>query len=459
MEELPKQDSQAPIANRHLALEGWSLDRALLRRMVVFLWPLILTNVLQLVGGTINGVYVGQLLGTSAYAVTSVVLSVMFFCASFGIAVSAAASIIAAKAWGAKDLALLRSVAQTSLTLAAGVGIAIAMAGASTTILYVDMFQIPDMTEPAVVIYMSVLFLSLPLQFVAMTAAALLRSTGALAAPMKSTLIALAVTLVCSPVAILALDGRQLGIVGAALALLAAQLSSLAWTVRYILKSKHALSNALGGGWSVDTRLFKPIVHMGLPVSLFFTASSLADLAMLSLVTTHGTVAAASWGAARQVMFFVQLPAMSIAIAASTFTAQAIGSRELSQMRKIVAAALLLNLTISGFLVCAVIIGGPVLVSAFVTDDQVTSTSSTILQISALGNVAFGMASVLSSVMRAEGHIFVPTCISLACLLLLMYPLAYILHAEFGLFGIWMAYPITHCSALLLQWLAFSSRP
>jgi putative MATE family efflux protein len=449
-----------PYCNRtRPALEGWSFDRMLLRRMLVFLWPLLLSNALQSVGVTINGIYVDQLLGTPAYAVMSVVLSVMFFCVSFGIAVSAATSILAAKAWGEKDLELLRSVAQTSLTLAAGVGIAIAMAGVAIAIFFVDKFQIPGMAEPAAVIYASVLFMSLPVQFVAMTAAALLRSTGASAAPMKATAVALAVTVVCSPAAILALDGRQLGIVGAALALLAAQLSSLAWTMRYIKKSKHVLSNVFGGVWSIDAILFKPIIQMGLPVSLFFIAGSLADLALLSLVTPHGTVAAASWGAARQVMIYVQLPAMSIAILASTFTAQAIGSRELNQVRKIVTAALLLNMTLSGFLACAVIVGGPVLVSAFVSDGQVTSMSSTILQITALGTVAFGMSSVLTSVMRAEGHILAPTCISLACLLLLMYPMSYILHAIFGLFGIWMAYPITHCSTLLLQWLAFSRRP
>jgi Na+-driven multidrug efflux pump len=53
---------------------------------------------------------------------------------------------------------------------------------------------------------------------------------------------------------------------------------------------------------------------------------SLAELVLLGLVNAFGSDATAAYGAVSQVMGYVQFPAMSIAISASIFGAQAIGS-------------------------------------------------------------------------------------------------------------------------------------
>ncbi|MFY8031711.1 MAG: MATE family efflux transporter, partial [Devosia sp.] len=43
-------------------------SRPLWQRFAVFLLPLMLSNVLQSLSGTINNVYIGQMLGTDALA-------------------------------------------------------------------------------------------------------------------------------------------------------------------------------------------------------------------------------------------------------------------------------------------------------------------------------------------------------------------------------------------------------
>lgn len=433
-------------------------DSSMLWQMLVFLGPLILSNLIQSISASANGIYVGQLLGTTPYAVVSLVMPLMFFFASIGIAVSSGASILAAQAWGSKDPAKLRVVAQTALGLAFTFGLTLALIGISQAGLLIRALHAPSQMHADATLYAQILFAALPVQFVSMTVAAFLRSTGAPKASLYLSIAAFIVTVICSPILITGRSGEKFGVAGAAIALFLAQLASLVWTLWYAHSRKHVLATVINGPWQVDISLLRTMIKLGLPVSLFFIVGALADLALLSLVTAHGIVAVAAWGGVRQVMTYVQLPAMSIAIAASTLAAQAVGAQEAGRLNSIVAAALLLNLVISGTLAVVLIVTGPVLVSYFINDPQVIATASTILNITVWGNIAFGMASALTSVMRACGYVLEPTIISLGCLVLVLNPVAYALHAVVGLPGIWMGYPITYCCALLLQWAFFAVR-
>ena len=61
------------------------------------------------------------------------------------------------------------------------------------------------------------------------------------------------------------------------------------------------------------------------------------------------------------------------------------------------------------------------------------------------------MASVFTAVMRAAGTVRVPTLISLGCLALLLYPLAWAFQHALGAKGVWVSYPVTYLCALVLQ--------
>jgi putative MATE family efflux protein len=416
--------------------------------------PMVMSNVIQSIAATVNGVYVGRLLGTGAYAVMSIALPVIFLCTSLGAAIGSGVSIVAGKAWGSQDLDKLCSMARAALLLALGVGSVMAIAGLALADSVVNAFGVADVEQDKAVLYVSLMFLAVPVQFLSMTAWALLRSTDAPAAPLQSSLMALLVTVIASPLAIVCLNEIGAGIVGAALAFFLAQLISLMWTVGFVRRKGHALAGVLKWG-RFDALASLTIVKLGSPVGLVFIVGTVADLGLLSLVTPHGAVAIASWGAVRQIMMYAQLPAMSIATAAATLAAQAVGARMPAQVRTIASAALILNLGVLGGLAVVMAIAGPLLVRGFVSDVHVISTAGAILKITVLGNIAFGMASALASVMRVSDRIVIPTCISLGCVVFVLNPVAYVLHAHCGLLGIWMAYPATYCCALLLQWMAF----
>ncbi|MCP5774931.1 MATE family efflux transporter, partial [Klebsiella pneumoniae] len=73
-------------------------------------------------------------------------------------------------------------------------------------------------------------------------------------------------------------------------------------------------------------QLSRMILKLGVPTGVQMVTTSVAGLVIVGLVNRYGAEATAAYGAVNQVLNYIQFPALSIAIAASVFGAQAIGA-------------------------------------------------------------------------------------------------------------------------------------
>jgi Na+-driven multidrug efflux pump len=99
------------------------------RTFVAFLAPMMLSNVLQSLSGTINSVFLGQMIGVKALAAATVFFPVMFFFIAFVIGLGMGASVLIGQAYGRGDMERVRQVAGASLAISLVVGAAIAVFG------------------------------------------------------------------------------------------------------------------------------------------------------------------------------------------------------------------------------------------------------------------------------------------------------------------------------------------
>ena len=109
--------------------------RPLWRTFLAFLGPMILANILQALSGTINNIYIGQMLGVRAMAAVSGFFPVLFFFIAFVIGLSAGASVLIGQAWGARDHDKVRAVAGTTLSACLALGAVVALFGSSEPLL------------------------------------------------------------------------------------------------------------------------------------------------------------------------------------------------------------------------------------------------------------------------------------------------------------------------------------
>lgn len=417
-------------------------------RFLAFLAPLVLTNVLQALSGTLNNIYLGRMLGTEALAAAVAFFPLLMFLIALVIGLGTGGSILVGQAWGAHKPDVVRRVGGTALAGAAVLGLAIMLAGFAAIGPVLRGLRTPASVLPQAVAYAQVMLLALPVLFVAIVSSSLLRGTGDSVTPLRMLVITNVFSMVLTP----ALIHAGLGVASAAWAVLAGQAAGLVWLVWHLSRAHHVLAwSGLKPHLRFDEPLLRQVARLGIPTGLFFTIGSLADIALLSLVNAHGVHATAAWGAVNQVMAYVQFPAISIAIASSVFAAQAIGARRFEQLGHITRLGLGMNLALTGALALAAALLGRHASSLFVTDARVVDLAAAVLHVMAASSVLFGMASVFSSVMRAAGTVRVPTLISLACLALLVFPLGWLFDRTLGLRWIWLAYPATYGTALLLQ--------
>jgi putative MATE family efflux protein len=426
-------------------------------RFLTFLLPLILTNVVQVLSGTLSNIYLGQLIGLKAMAAAASFFPVLMVFIAFFIGLGSGASVLVGQASGARDEEKLRRIAGSVLLFAVTLGIGLAVLGVLSIGAVLRRMGTPADILPDATAYGQILLAGLPMPFTYMMIGSILRGTGDSVTPLRALLVTVGTSLVLTPALILGWLGLPpLGVLGAAVAAVIGPTMALAWLLWYQGRRKHLVSwHSLRGHLRFDGPLLRTVVRLGIPSGLFAITSSLADVALLSLVNQHGSNATAAWGAVSQVMTYVMFPAMSIAIASSVFAAQAIGANQLHEVAHVTRVGLWMNLLLTGSLAVLVALLAPWAAALFLKDPEVVAFTASLLRITAWGAIAFGMASVFTGVMRAAGTVRVPTMISLGCILFLVYPVASALQQTMGVKGIWASYPVTYGCALLLQALYF----
>ncbi len=92
--------------------------KPLWQRFLIFLVPLMLSNILQALSGTINSIFIGQLLGVEALAAISTFFPVMILLISFIVRLASGSTVLIGQAYGAKNMAKVKEVAGTTITSA-----------------------------------------------------------------------------------------------------------------------------------------------------------------------------------------------------------------------------------------------------------------------------------------------------------------------------------------------------
>jgi putative MATE family efflux protein len=424
------------------------------RTFLVFLAPMMLSNILQSLFGTINNIYLGQMIGVDALAAVSVSFPVMFFFIAFVVGLSSGATVLIGQAWGAGEPDKVKAVAAAALAIALLCAAVIAVGGGLFSRELLTALATPsDIFEEANA-YARIMMITMPLTFVFILVTSMMRGVGDTTTPLVALTISTVVGLAVTPALIRGSFGlAPLGVVSAAWASAVSGVVTLLWLAVDLRRRNHPL--AFDGAFlriaRLNGALLRRILHLGIPAALGMVVMSLAELVLLGLVNGYGSNATAAYGAVNQVLSYTQFPAVSISISVSIFGAQAIGRGNADRIGAIVRTGLLMNVVLTGGLVAITYLFARPIMSFFITDAAVLDLAQGLLHIVLWSSVVFGMAIVFSGVMRASGTVWVPLLLSIFAIVAIEVPSAVILSRAIGIEGVWAAYPITFAAMFVLQ--------
>ena len=429
-------------------------QRPLWQIYLIFLAPMVLSNFLQGFSGTLNGIYIGQMLGTQALAAVSGMFPVLFFFIALVIGLGAGASVLIGQAWGARETSMVKQITGATLTLGALVGLIAAVLGSVFARPAMQALGTPPDVLDEAVGYAQVMMLILPLLMVFILFTQLLRGVSDTVSPLLALMVSTAVGLLLTPALIKGWVGlAPMGIQSAALAGLVGNALAMLFLV-YRLRHKNSVmapDRELWAALRLNREILGKVLRIGLPTGVQMVVLSLSELVILALVNSHGSQAPAAYGAVTQIVNYVQFPALSIAITASILGAQAIGAGHLERIGPILRTGMLINLCLTGALIVLGYALSDWLLGLFITDVDARIRAEHLLHIMLWSILVFGFQAVIGGIMRASGVVLVPMGITIFCVLCIELPVAYALDAHFGLEGVWMAFPVTYLAMLGLQ--------
>ena len=329
-------------------------QRPLWQIYLIFLAPMVLSNFLQGFSGTLNGIYIGQMLGTQALAAVSGMFPVLFFFIALVIGLGAGASVLIGQAWGARETSMVKQITGATLTLGALVGLIAAVLGSVFARPAMQALGTPPDVLDEAVGYAQVMMLILPLLMVFILFTQLLRGVSDTVSPLLALMVSTAVGLLLTPALIKGWVGlAPMGIQSAALAGLVGNALAMLFLV-YRLRHKNSVmapDRELWAALRLNREILGKVLRIGLPTGVQMVVLSLSELVILALVNSHGSQATAAYGAVTQIVNYVQFPALSIAITASILGAQAIGAGHLERIGPILRTGMLINLCLTGALI------------------------------------------------------------------------------------------------------------
>ena len=305
----------------------------LLRSILIFTLPLLLSGVLQLLFNATDIVVVGQFAGANAMASVGSTTSLFNLLINAFIGISVGANVLVARYCGEKNYDGVQQTVQTSLLTGLVGGVILVVLGIVLARPMLTLMKTPDEVIEGAVLYMRVYFIGMPATMIYNFGAAVLRAVGDTRRPLYFLMAA----------GVMNVLGR--GGAGVALATVLSQCVSAALTVLCLTGSD--------GMCHLDIRRlrfyperFAQIMKIGLPAGMQSVIFNISNVLIQSSINSFGAVAVAGNTAAANVEGFVYISMNSLYQTTLSFTSQNLGAKQYRRVDGILVRCMILVILI-----------------------------------------------------------------------------------------------------------------
>lgn len=428
----------------------------ILRTMLVFSVPMLLSNVLQTLNGSINTIWVGRLLGESALAATANANMIMFLVLGATIGLGMATTVRVGQHFGARDIDAVRRTFGTGLGLCTILAVIAGTLGWLYSPALLHALSTPEASIIEALAYLRVVFVTMPFGVASMIVSMGLRGAGDSKTPLYAMILTVVLDIVLNPLLIMGLGPiPSLGIAGSAMATAFANLVGTAYQIRKIYRDDLPLrlrGSELGYLVPRDEE-FRYIVTKGVPMGAQMLLMSSAGVIMIGLVNREGLNAAAAYGASLQLWNYLQMPAFAVGSAVSAMVAQSLGAAKHRRVGEVTRVGVLVNLAMTTVLAAAIVLADHPLLALFLGGNSPAMPIAEHIQLICTG--AFLMMSVtmiLSGTMRAYGAVVAPLLIMAVSLYPARLGFYHLAYPQMGGDAVWWAFPVGGVTSLVLTW-------
>ena len=401
--------------------------------LLLFSFPLLLSNILQQLYLIVDSIIVGQFIGVEALAAISACYFVYYFIIAVIIGIGSGITVVVSQYFGARCYAEVQLATTSFVIFTLFAGIALSIIGICFAEDIFRMIRTPEEVIPSAIEYFRIYIAGSFIYLIFNSLISVMRGIGDARRPLYFSLIATLTNVVLCLFFVVVL---KWGLQGAALSTIIAQLIGVIIAIFYI-NGKHPIISLRWNRLRFDRDIFLKGIRIGLPTSVQQGAIALGLIALLGIVNSFGTPTLTAYGAAGKIETFITQPILALCSALAAFTGQNIGAKQYDRIRNGLRCTLLLTLTISTAAIVLIIPFGKEIMRLFTTDSEVIAIGREYLIIVSSFFIFHGLMNTFNGLLRGSGATLFPMIISIVSLWIIRIPLAYLFSSWWGVTGIW----------------------
>lgn len=412
----------------------------LLKKIILFAIPLMLSGVLQLLFNAADVIVVGRFTGNEALAAVGSTSSLINLLINLFVGVSVGANVLLGKHIGARDEENASKTVHTAVTFALVVGIAMIFVGFFLSRPLLELMGTPEDVINLSVLYMRIYFVGMPAFMFYNFGAALLRAVGDTKRPLYFLTLAGIINVIFNLIFVIVF---HMGVAGVALATIISEGIS-AFLVFLCLKGADGVLHLDYRSLSFHKDVAIQMMKIGLPAGLQGCIFSVSNVLIQSSVNSFGSIAMAGNTASANLEGFVYNAMNSLYQTSLSFTSQNMGAKKYKRVDKILIECLVIVMIVGIVMGGGAYLIGTSLLSIYSSDPQVISYGLLRMSLICVPYFLCGMMDVFVGSLRGMGYSVMPMLVSLtgACLFRIIWIFT-IFATNRSLFVLYFSYPVS----------------
>jgi len=400
-------------------------------------WPVIVTASLNMLGPTVDMIWVGKLGAASIAGVGAGGMAVMLVDSmKMGLVTGVRAMI--ARFIGAGDEQNAHEVARQAFVISAAYGIMVAIVGIALAEPILILLGLKADVVAQGAAYMRIMFLGRLAMAFRMLAETIMQASGDTMTPMKVMIYFRIFHVVLCPFLVFGwwLFPRM-GVTGAATTNVISESLGTALGLWFLLSGRTRL-RLIFRGFRFNLNLIWRMVKIGIPASIMTIERTFAQLVLMWFMVPFGTQAVAAHTLGQRVEMVVFMPSMGFGTAAGVLAGQNLGARQPGRAEK---GGWLAASIVEGFMVAcalAVLLKAEGVIHVFSSEPGLVELASTFLRIAAVSYLVMGINAVFSHCISGAGDTLPPMLVGLLNMYAVQVPLAFFLPqaTNLGVYGV-----------------------
>lgn len=435
--------TKGPVLDKKPNLESKNIGKLLLNLSV----PATIGMLVMSLYNIVDTIFIGRFVGTAGIGGVALAFPIQMIVGAIGQMIGIGGASLLSRSLGEKNMD------KAYRTMGSVVGAVLVVGGIVTFIGYVKMnsllrmFGATDTLLPYAREYVSIVMSGMILHSLAMALNNMARAEGKAKVAMTTMIVASVINIILDAILIIVF---KMGIKGAAIATLTAQISAAFYLI-YFFRSGKSLLQLRIRQIRLDWDILKEVLAIG--VASFIRQAAMSVLVILlnnKLGKLGGDIAIAVYGVVMRLLMFIFTPLIGVAQGLQPIAGYNFGAKRFGLMKKSIVLATAASTVIA--LIGTFLLGvfPRTFLGMFSSDPELLEQGRLALRYIVIAFPLVGFQVVGATLFQATGKAAQTLVLTLSRQVLLLIPLVLLMSRYFGLKGIWLAFPIADTLSFFL---------